>query len=202
MRLLVAASAGALLVLMPSYLWFGWPAVRVLLYRDASATSDNLYQLLARPFNRGHLPDLMLVVVPLLVMAIWLLLRRLPPGFPGSPAVRPALGLSLAWLLVWPYQRPWYDAMAFCLLALYPASRLDWPLLARLAAVTIYSLPGMPGMPRSPWLAAITTVNEQLTVPATRFAALVAVVLLAVTGAWYARRKPLVDEEPLPLMVA
>jgi hypothetical protein len=92
--------------------------------------------------------------------------------------------------------------MAFCLLALYPASRLDWPLLARLAAVTIYSMPGMPGMPHSPWLAAITTVNEQLMVPGIRFAALVAVVLLAMTGAWYARRKALVDEEPLPVRVA
>jgi hypothetical protein len=183
MRLLVAASAGALLVLMPSYLWFGWPAVRVLLYRDASATSDNLYQLLARPFNRGHLPDLMLVVVPLLVMAIWLLLRRLPPGFPGSPAVRPALGLSLAWLLVWPYQRPWYDAMAFCLLALYPASRLDWPVLARLTAGTVYYLPGMPGRLTGE-LGALFHEERVLLVPVLRFAALAAVITLCVTGAW------------------
>ena len=182
-RLLLAASAGGLLVLVPSYLWFGWPAVRVLLYRDASATSDNLYQLFARPFNRGHLPDLMLVVVPLLVMVIWLLLRRLPSGFPSWPAVRPALALSLAWLLVGPYQRPWYDAMAFCLLALYPASRLDWPVLARLTAGTVYYLPGMPGSVTGE-LGALFHEERVLLVPVIRFAALAAVIVLCVTGAW------------------
>ena len=182
-RLLLAASAGGLLVLVPSYLWFGWPAMRVLVYRDASATSDNLYQLFARPFNRGHLPDLMLVAVPLLVTVIWLLLRRLPGGFPSWPAVRPALALSLAWLLVWPYQRPWYDAMAFCLLALYPASRLDWPVLARLTAGTVYYLPGMPG-PLTGELGALFHEEHVLLVPVIRFAALAAVIVLCLTGAW------------------
>jgi hypothetical protein len=200
-RTLLAATAGATAVLVPSYLWFGPPAIAVLVQRDLSATSDNWYQLFTGPFGLTSPPYLTVLAVTLFAALAVLLLWRLPEGFADRPAVRPALALSLAWLLVWPYQRPWYDAMAFCLLALYPASRLDWPLLARLAAVTIYSLPGMPGMPRSVWLAAITTVNEQLTVPATRFAALVAVVLLAMTGAWYARQKALADE-PLPVRVA
>jgi hypothetical protein len=144
-RTLLATGAGALAVLVPSYLWFGPPAVAVLVYRGASATSDNFYELLSRQFGLAHLPDLTLMVVPVLVAVGWLLLRRLPDGFPARPAVRPAFALSLAWLLVWPYQRPWYDAMVFCLLALYPASRLDWPMLARLTVATIYSMPGMPG---------------------------------------------------------
>ena len=42
-RTLLAAAAGALAVLVPSYLWFGPPAINVLLYRDAGATSDNVY---------------------------------------------------------------------------------------------------------------------------------------------------------------
>jgi hypothetical protein len=201
-RTLLAATAGATAVLVPSYLWFGPPAIAVLVQRDLSATSDNWYQLFTGPFGLTSPPYLTVLAVTLFAALAVLLLWRLPEGFADRPAVRPALALSLAWLLVWPYQRPWYDAMAFCLLALYPASRLDWPLLARLAAVTIYSMPGMPGMPHSPWLAAITTVNEQLMVPGIRFAALVAVVLLAMTGAWYARRKALVDEEPLPVRVA
>ena len=201
-RTLLAAGAGAAAVLVPSYLWFGPPAIAVLIYRDASATSDNFYTLFSRPFGLTSLPYLTVVAAFLFAAVAWLLLRRLPEGFAARPAVRPALALSLAWLLVWPYQRPWYDAMAFCLLALYPASRLDWPLLGRLAAVTIYSMPGMPGMPRSPWLAAVTTANENVVVPAIRLAALVAVVLLAFTGAWCAGRKTLADKGPLPAHVA
>jgi len=105
-----------------------------------------MYQLFSRPFGHGHLPELRYVALALLVGVGWLLLRRLPDGFPARPAVRPTLALSLAWLLVWPYQRPWYDAMALCLLALYPPSRLDWPILARLGTVSLCYLPGMPRM--------------------------------------------------------
>ena len=201
-RTLLAAGAGAAAVLVPSYLWFGPPAIAVLVYRDASATSDNFYTLFSHPFGLTSLPYLTVVAAFLFVAVAWLLLRRLPEGFAALPAVRPALALSLAWLLVWPYQRPWYDAMAFCLLALYPASRLDWPLLGRLAVVTIYSMPGMPGMPRSPWLAAVTTANENVVVPGIRLAALIAVVLLALTGAWRAGRTALADRGPLPVHVA
>jgi hypothetical protein len=185
-RTVLAAVAGALAVLVPSYLWFGPPAITVLLYRDAGATSDNFYQLFSRPFGLARPPDLILVVVPLLLAVGWLLLRRLPGGVPGWPAVRPALALSLAWLLVWPYQRPWYDAMVFCLLALFPASRLDWPVLARLAAGTLYSLPGMPG-PLPAVFGGFLPVEQRLVVPVIRLAALAAVIVLCLTGAWHAR---------------
>jgi hypothetical protein len=184
-RTVFAAAAGALAVLVPSYLWFGPPAITVLLYRDAGATSDNFYQLFSRPFGLARLPDLILVVVPLLLAVGWLLLRRLPGGVPGWPAVRPALALSLAWLLAWPYQRPWYDAMVFCLLALFPASRLDWPVLARLAAGTLYSLPGMPG-PLPAVFGGFLPVEQRLVVPVIRLAALAAVIVLCLTGAWHA----------------
>src|SRR5262249_13131419 len=164
-RTALAAAAGALAVLVPSYLWFGPPAVKVLLYRDAGATSDNLYQLFSRPFGLARPPDLLLVVVPLLVAVGWLLLHRLPDGAEGWPAVRPVLALSLAWLLVWPFQRPWYDAMVFCLLALFPASRLDWPVLARLAAGSLYAVPGMPG-PLPAVFGGFLPVEPRLRVPA------------------------------------
>jgi hypothetical protein len=185
-RTVLAAAAGGLAVLVPSYLWFGPPAITVLLYRDAGATSDNLYQLFSRPFGLARPPDLILLVVPLLVAVGWLLLRRLPDGAAGWPAIRPALALSLAWLLVWPYQRPWYDAMVFCLLAVFPASRLDWPVLARLAAGTLYSLPGMPG-PLPAVLGGFLPVEQRLVVPVIRLAALAAVIVLCLTGAWHAR---------------
>jgi alpha-1,6-mannosyltransferase len=169
-RTVLAAGAGALAVLVPSYLWFGPPAIGVLFSRDASATSDNFYQLFSRPFGLIRPPGLMVAVVPLLVAAGWLLLRRLPDGAAGRSAVRPALALSLAWLLVWPYQRPWYDAMAFCLLAFYPASRLDWPVLARLAAGTFYSMPGMPG-PLPAAFGGLLPAEQRLLVPLIRLAA-------------------------------
>jgi hypothetical protein len=187
-RTLFAAAAGALAVLVPSYLWFGPPALEVLTDRDAAATADNFYQLFTRPFGVTRLPDLLLVAVPLLVAVGWLLLRRLPDGLPACPAVRPVLALSLAWLLVWPYQRPWYDAMVVCLLALFPATRLDWPVLARLLAGTLYSMPGMPGMLPAVFFGLLPAEQRYL-VPAARLAALLAVIALCLTGAWHARRR-------------
>jgi len=187
-RTVLAAGAGALAVLVPSYLWFGPPAVAVLFYRDAGATSDNLYQLFSRPFGLARPPDLLPVAVLVLVAVGWLLLRRLPDGTPGWPAIRPALALSLAWLLVWPFQRPWYDAMVLCLLALFPASRLDWPVLARLGAGTFYSMPGMPG-PLPAVFFGFLPVEQRLLVPLIRLAALLAVMALCLTGAWPPRRR-------------
>jgi len=187
-RTVLAAAAGGLAVLVPSYLWFGPPAVAVLFYRDASATSDNFYQLFSRPFGLIRPPDLLLIAAVLLAVMGWLLLRRLPDGPPGWPAIRPALALSLAWLLVWPYQRPWYDAMVFCLLALFPATRLDWPVLARLGAGTLYSVPGMPG-PLPAVFFGLLPFEQRLLVPLIRLAALLAVVALCLTGAWQARRR-------------
>src|SRR6185437_10746347 len=89
-RTVLAAGAGALAVLVPSYLWFGPPAVAVLFYRDAGATSDNFYQLFSRPFGLARPPDLLLVAVLLLVAAGWLLIRRLPAGAPSVPRWRSA----------------------------------------------------------------------------------------------------------------
>jgi len=37
--------------------------------------------------------------------------------------------------------------MAVCLLVLYPASRLDWLVVARLTAATISNMPGNPWPP-------------------------------------------------------
>jgi len=183
-RTLAALAGGALAVLVPSYLWFGPPAIMVLL-THSSATADNLYRVFAEAFGTARLPQLTLVALPVFLVTALLLLRRLPDGFPGLPAVRPAFALSLAWLLTWPYQRPWYDAMVFCLLALYPASRLDWPLIWRLVAGVLYSTPGMPGTLSIRPLGAIEHALMAAVIPALRLAALAAVLVLCVTAAWY-----------------
>jgi hypothetical protein len=112
------------------------------------------------------------------------MLWRLPDGVPDLPAVRPALAVVLAWLFVWPYQLPWYDAIAFCLIALYPASRLDWLVLARLTAATFALMPGNAGFPPQHVLAVITADSLFWWAPAVLLAAAVALVWLSLTGRW------------------
>ena len=102
LRTVLAAGAGALAVLVPSYLWFGPPAIAVLFYREASATSDNFYQLFSRPFGLIRPPDLLLVAAALLVVTGWLLLRRLPGGaarlarHPSRAGAEPGLAARVA----------------------------------------------------------------------------------------------------------
>ncbi|MBO0808273.1 MAG: hypothetical protein J2P32_08240, partial [Actinobacteria bacterium] len=182
-RMLLASTAGALAVLVPSYLWFGPPALTVLAGHSTS-TGDNLYRVFVPGLGPGSPAWLAPVALALFAAVALLLLRRLPGGYPGLPAVRPALILSLAWLLTWPYQRPWYDAMMLCLLALPAGSRLDWPVLARLTAATFYSVPGIPGR-RIHWLHEVTRWSMLAGVPAVRLAALAAVIALCLTAAWY-----------------
>jgi len=192
-RNLAAVATGALAVLVPSYLWFGTPAVAVLVNRSTRISRDNIYQLFSRPFGvsvPAHLVLIMLIVVPLFVAVAVLLAARLPDGDPSRPAVRTALALSVAWLLVWPFQFPWYDAIAMCLLALYPPSRLDWPVLARQVAGTLFYMPGLAiGMDEG-WPGVFTHAEHYALVPIIRLAALAAVVALAITGAWHAKAGP------------
>src|SRR5258707_1303295 len=95
-----------------------------------------------------------------------LMLWRLPDGGLAWPAVRPALAVSAAWLFVWPYQLPWYDAMLICLLVLYPASRLDWLVVARVTAGTFALMPGNAGFPPQHLLKVITSDSLFYVAPA------------------------------------
>jgi hypothetical protein len=73
-----------------------------------------------------------------------LLIRGLPPEPADSPVagVRLVLALAVASLVVLPVQTPWYDALIFVLLALMPASGLDYLLAARCLLLTELVLPG------------------------------------------------------------
>jgi hypothetical protein len=189
-RNLAAVATGALAILVPSYLWFGKPAVMVLIHRSGGLSRDNIYQLFSRPFGVSAPAHLMLIVVPLFVAVAALLLARLPDGNPSRPAIRPALALSVAWLLVWPFQLPWYDAIAFCLLALYPPSRLDWPMLARQVGGTLYLIPGITVGMHTGWPGVFTRAEHYGLVPLIRLGALIAVVALAITRAWHVQTSP------------
>lgn len=107
-----------------------------------------------------------------------------PGEFTDLPAVRPALALGLAWLFVWPFQRPWYDVMIVCLLALCPASAFDWVVMARLLAGTIvFILASDPDLGPH-WLNVLFTGNSSYLAPAVRLAAVVALVGLCLPGPW------------------
>jgi hypothetical protein len=155
-----------------------------LIQRDASATSDNMYQLGYRLLGDGRPPGITAVAALLFAGLAVLLLRRLPSCFAALPGARPALALTVAWLLVWPYQRPWYDAMALCLLALCPATRLDWPMLLRLFAALLFYLPGVPTGTPVAWLDQVHTAERVVLLPTARLALFIAVVLLCLRAAW------------------
>ncbi len=144
-RALAAAAIGAVAVLLPGYAWFGPAAVRAILLHGNRTTADNFYQLFSASPD-GFLMRHIAVVGAVLVVAVAILvLRRLPGLETSQPAIAAALAVSVAWLFLWPYQLPSYDAMAICLLILMPASWLDWLIVARLIAGTIALMPGNPG---------------------------------------------------------
>lgn len=98
----------------------------------------------------------------------------------------PALAVSLAWLVFSPQQRPWYDAMIFPLVALMPATRLDWVVVARALAATVAELPGVTFYTtlRPHWLSQFNNVLSRGIVPLVLVAAAVALLWLCGTRRW------------------
>jgi hypothetical protein len=185
------AGISAVAVLLPGYAWFGPPAIRAVLGRSTATSADNFYQLFVRHFGSGvgsrGLVDLaVLMVIGLAALLLW----RLPGGTERWPAIRPALALSAAWLFVWPYQLPWYDAMIFCLLIVFPASRLDWLVLGRLTAGTLANMPGNPWLPPIHAMAVLDRYLIHVAAPLVLLAALVILVLLCLSGRWATGQPP------------
>jgi hypothetical protein len=176
---LAAAGCGAAVVLVPTYAWLGKPAFEALFARRDQTSEDSFWLW-------GHLRNwnyLVVVAVLLVVILAVLLLLRLPAGDPERPVIRPAVAFSLAFLLVWPYQLPWYDAMIIGVLVLYPATWLDWLVLARLTAATIANMPG--NALGAPWpLRGFLTSMVHGFAPTILLAVAVCAVLIAVTGRW------------------
>jgi hypothetical protein len=188
---LAAAAAGFAFVVVPAYLAAGTSAIKVLVTRSPGITWDTMYQLFWRPvlgytqFSVSSRPPGLELIAYLLFAAVAVLaVARFPDRVPGMPAVAPALGLSLAWLFITAFQRPWYDVMAISLLALYSASRLDWVVLIRLlAGATVYAQAiQSPAEPH--WLYDIAQFNGTWLTPGVRLLAAVALVWLCVSGRW------------------
>jgi hypothetical protein len=191
LKALAAAAFGFGVAVIPAYLAAGTPAITVLVTRSTGITWDTMYQLFWRPvldytqFSVSSAPPHLELIAYLLFAGVALLaLVRLPDRTPGLPAVAPALALSLAWLFVTAFQRPWYDVMAIGLLALYSASRLDWVVLIRLlAGATIYTQ-AIQSPVEPHWLYDLGQFNGTWLTPTVRLLAAVAFVWLCVSGRW------------------
>ena len=184
---LALAGAAALAVLIPSYAYFGMPAVRALLSRRNQSSADNFYRVFL-PHGWHH--DLGMIATVLVVAVAILALRKLPAGAAARPAIRPAVALCAAWLFLWPYQLPWYDAMIICVLVLYPASRLDWLVLARLTAGTISNMPGNPYLRHSHLLVVTDHFAVRVMAPMVMLGAALILLGLCLTGKWKLRDSP------------
>jgi hypothetical protein len=190
-RPLAAAAVGFAVVAVPAYLAAGVPAIKILLTRSPGVTWDTMYQLFWRPvlgytqFTATSAPPHLTLIAYLLFAAVAVLaVARFPDPVPDLPAVTPALALSLAWLFVTPFQRPWYDVMAISLLALYSASRLDWVVLVRLLAGATVYVQAVQSPLEPHWLANITQFDGAWLTPGVRLLATVALVWLCLSRRW------------------
>ena len=191
-RALATAAAGAALVLVPGYLTAGHAAVADLVRRSSNlVTFDSFWRLFYPPFGYGSMPAGLELIAAVACLAMaGLLAWRLPPGPKRLPAVRPALVLTLAWLLVWPLQRPWYDAIAFCLLAVFPASRLDGLMLIRAVPAAMAVATGVVTRPGPLWLSKLEIYVGYSMSPCIRLVAVLAAVTLCATAGWQWWRPP------------
>jgi hypothetical protein len=187
---LLAAAAGAAAILVPSYALAGLPAIRALSTRAAGGLGYGFYGLFLTHVGSLSLRDVVPIAVCVLVPLAWVALRRIPSGRDDQQAVRAALALSLAWLLVWPHQFAWYSVMIICVLVFFPASRLDWLAVSWLAVMTIADMPGLgsaPGFPLGPVLGRIQHEDLGRVAPAVMLAALAAFIAGCVTQRWHDR---------------
>jgi hypothetical protein len=181
---LATAAAAALVVLVPTYAAFGLPAFKALAARRNQSSADNFYRVILPQGWQSHVA----VIATILVIAMMLLaMQRLPAGYPALPAVRPIIAISAAWLFLWPYQLPWYDAMIIVVLVLFPASRLDWLVILRLLAGTVANMPGNPYLSHSSFIRSADHYAVHVVAPAVLVAAAIGLVALCVTGAWKLR---------------
>jgi hypothetical protein len=174
----LVAAFGMVAVLLPTYAWFGPPAIRAVVGRDNRTTADNFYQLFSSA-QHGFLMQHVGVIAAIAVTGLALVtLTRLPGGATAQPAIHAALALSIAWLFVWQYQLPSYDVMLICLLVLVPAGWLDWLVIIRLTAATVALMPGNPTPLQSHLLARIELDDITVAVPIVLLAVVVALILL------------------------
>jgi hypothetical protein len=181
---LATAAAGGLVVLVPGYAWFGMPAVHALSARRNGASADSFYTQIFGSHIRPHLAEIAVVLV--IAVAV-LAYKRMPMGDTTRPVIRAALVLSVAWLFFWPYQFPWYDSMIIVLLMFYPATRIDWLVIARIVAGSLPNTPGNPTNPSGHVLGLLHHWSIVVVGPLVLLAAALGLVILCLTQRWTPR---------------
>jgi hypothetical protein len=173
-RRLLAAAAGGALVLAVGY---GLTPRAVLNAARVSGQSavGTPWPLMSRKllvpvFGAAGGRVVMTVLEITLVVVLAVLLRAvLPPSCDDDIArlaARPALVLVAAYLLGTAYVRPWYDGVAWVLLALLPRSWFDLALLAHTTLMTVPFDPGLPNVLHPHWLNALVLQSGYRVVPA------------------------------------
>lgn len=134
----------------------------------------------------GHATSRQIISVATIALTIGLavLLLRALPALPEDPdgsatAFRISAALNLAWLFASSYVLPWYDGVAWALLAPLPRSRFDGVLLARTVVVSLAYLPARV-VPLPADLNWLLTVGRAGIAPWLMLAVLLALVVLAV----------------------
>ena len=203
----LAVVLGLALVVLPAYALAGRHAPGQLSRASRLISAATPWRLPAHVLDpllgAGTSRRLIGVLALLLAAALAIVLYRgLPParadatGRDGetSRATRAALVLTLGYLLAAPYALPWYDASAWVLLALLPASAYDRILLARTATLSLAYLVGRV-VPLSDPVRIATAVLRGGVAP-------VVLALLIVAAVIESRRRPGSASTPTPSAAA
>ena len=168
-RALTAMALGAAAILIPSYLIACRAAINATIGITA-LPSNGTWLAAARILGFQHSANTLGLIACAMLAVI--LLWRMPAGPPDLPAIRIALALALGLVVFSPRQAASYDAMIFPLLAVMPANRLDWIIVARATALAAASAPFMIGSNPSP-----LTVLERISVVGSPTLVLVGVIV-------------------------
>jgi hypothetical protein len=176
----IAAGAGAAVATVSAcYLWPGAASTGTMGRRLAAGARFIFYL----PHSIAARPALLsLLVLAATVVVAVLLLRGLPAEDAANSGVRLMLALAIASLVVLPVQTPWYDAPIFVLLALMPASGIDYVLVTRCLLLTELVLPG--AAPDTSLVSRMATAISHVGL----FVLLAVLVVESARGAW--RRVP------------
>ena len=184
-RVFAALALGAAAVLIPAYMLAGRAAISATTTGLASGERpDLLWHEAARllGWQNATARTNTVGIIGCTVLAL-ILLWRMPPGSSDFPAVRIVLAVGLGLLIVSPLQYAWYDAMIFPLLAVFPASRLDWIIVARAAVLAVASAPFFSHLDPA-WLTAVEKISVVGPPTLILGAILVALLWLCVVRAW------------------
>jgi hypothetical protein len=193
-RALAALAIATAAVLVPAYLLAGRAAISATAGLTGVAPIGP-WSAVARVLGWRH-ATVQVNTAGLIASAVLaaILLWRMPPGPRDLPAVRIALALALGLVILSPIQTAWYDAIIFPLLAVMPASRLDWIAIARATALAAASQPF--AISQAPaWLATIERISILGSPTLDLTAIVIALLWLCFTKAW---KPPRVSLHPLP----